>query len=138
MPSYGKKSADKLSTCHPALRLLFNAVIQRVDCSILQGVRGREEQDRLFKEGRSQKQWPDSKHNVEIEGELSNAVDVAPYPINWEDLPRFYMFIGYVKAVADELGIKIRCGADWDMDGWTDDQRFHDLVHVEYLGMVNK
>jgi len=64
---------------------------------------------------------------------LSLAVDVVPYPINWNDLPRFYMFVGYVKRIADELGITIRCGADWDMDGWSKDQKFHDLPHFELV-----
>ena len=89
-------------------------------------------QDEAFAAGKSKKQWPDSKHNVK-EDELSLAVDVAPYPINWENLKRFYHFAGYVKGVADQLDITIRYGGDWDMDNDLDDQDFMDLVHFEVL-----
>ncbi len=133
MPNFGKKSSDNLNGCHPLLRQLFQMVVKKEDCAVTCGIRDKEAQEKAFNEGKSSKQWPDSKHNIKIEGELSTAVDVPPYPIDWNDLPRFYMFVGYVKAVADMMDIKIRCGADWDMDGWTDDQKFHDLPHFELV-----
>jgi len=133
MPSFGRKSSENLNQCHPDLRRLFQEVVVKMDCSITCGIRRREDQEKAFDAGKSSKRWPDSKHNVEIESELSMAVDAPPYPINWNDLPRFYMFVGYVKRVADELGVRIRCGADWDMDGYTEDQRFHDLPHFELM-----
>jgi len=61
------------------------------------------------------------------------AVDVAPYPIDWDDLGGFYMFAGYVLRVAETMGIKIRYGGDWDGDRKTTDQRFKDLPHFELL-----
>ena len=32
---------------------------------------------------------------------------------------------------AKEMGIDIRCGADWDGDNRTKNQTFHDIVHFE-------
>jgi hypothetical protein len=61
-------------------------------------------------------------------------VDVAPYPIRWEDYEKFYWFGGYVKGVADSLGLEIRWGGDWDGDGDFKDQTLVDLVHWEING----
>ena len=61
------------------------------------------------------------------------AVDVCPYPIDWNNKERFYHFAGYVKGIADSMGIKIRWGGDWDGDTVFDDQSFHDLPHFELL-----
>ena len=64
----------------------------------------------------------------------SLGVDVAPYisgkGIVWEE-SQCYHFSGYVKGVADTLGINIRAGADWDGDDDISDQTFLDLVHFE-------
>jgi hypothetical protein len=40
-----------------------------------------------------------------------------------------------MQRTAKELGIAIRCGADWDGDGLTSDQSFHDLAHIELTSM---
>lgn len=129
MPKFGKRSRANLATCHPDLQRLFNEVINHYDCSILCGHRSEEKQDEAYREGKSTVQWPNSKHNVYP----SIAVDVAPYPIDWEELRRFYMFVGIVRGVAAAMGINIRCGADWDGDMEVKDQNFHDLPHVELI-----
>ena len=130
MPKFGKQSNKNLNTAHPKLQLLFREVVKTHDCSVICGHRNEEEQNKAFISGHSNKAWPDGEHNTY----LSNAVDVLPYPFkpkDWKDLGKLYMFVGYVKAVADMLNIKIRCGADWDGDGSTKDQNFHDLPHFE-------
>jgi len=73
--------------------------------------------------------YPTSKHNTYP----SLAVDVMPYPIDWRDLYRIYYFVGYARGVANQMGIPIRCGADWDGDFNLKDQNFHDLPHFELL-----
>lgn len=138
MPKFSATSKARLATCHPDLQRLFNKVIETYDCSILDGRRGKEEQNKAFDEGRSKVQYPNSNHNQTP----SLAVDVAPYPVIWpdeekrpkeyvKDMARFYHFMGYVKAKADEMGIKIRCGGDWDGDFNFKDQNFDDLPHFE-------
>lgn len=127
MPSFSIRSKDNLSTCDKRLQKLFNEVIRHWDCTILQGHRGEFSQNKAFLEGRSKLRYPKSKHNQNP----SKAVDVAPYPIDWDDLQRFYMFVGFVRGIAIKMGIKIRVGADWDGDGQWKDQNFHDLPHFE-------
>lgn len=127
MPKFSKKSQSRLISCHTNLQRLFNEVIKNYDCSIIEGYRSNDSQSELYRQGKSKLKAGQSKHNTVP----SLAVDVAPYPINWNDRVKFYHFVGYVKATADQLGIKIKCGADWDNDNDLHDQTFFDLVHFE-------
>lgn len=141
MPSWSKRSREKLETCDPLLQVLFNKVIKEFDCTVLCGRRGKDEQDEKQRQGLSKVGWPDSNHNCPAPDDpqkedpdgKSKAVDVAPYPINWEDRERFCFFAGYVKGVAQEMGIPIRWGGDWDGDTILSDNRFDDLPHYELV-----
>lgn len=131
MPEFSQRSQSRLDTCHPILQKVMSVAIQVMDFSILEGQRGEAEQDQAFREGRSHVQFPDSKHN----STPSNAVDIAPYPIDWEDTERFVMLAGVIRAVAYALRVedKIRWGGDWDRDGQMSDERFRDYVHFEVI-----
>ncbi len=129
MPKFSRRSLDRLETCHRDLQRLFKEVVKGFDCSILCGERGEEDQTRAFKDGLTKVEYPFSKHNKRP----SDAVDVAPYPIDWNDLNRFYLFCGYVKRTAEELGIEVRGGYDWDGDTEVLDQTFNDLPHWELV-----
>ena len=136
MPQFSMRSESILSTCHEDLQRLFREVVCSCDCQVLYegGYRNKEVQDRLVSEGKSKTPYPTSKHNHYP----SHAVDVAPYHktmphVDWNDEYAFYYFAGYVQRVADELGIRIRFGGDWDQDYEADDQSFFDLVHFELV-----
>lgn len=133
MPTFGSKSKQALATAHPQLQALFNRVIQTYDCTVLQGFRTKEAQDAAVRAGASKTPWPQSKHNRTP----SHAVDVAPFPIDWNDLRRFYHFAGFVQGVARQMGISLRWGGDWDGDGDFKDNKFNDLVHFELVGAVD-
>lgn len=128
MPKYSRKSKERLSTCHEDLQKIFNEVIKHWDCTILEGHRTKETQDEYFRTGRSKLEWPNSKHN----SKPSLAVDVAPWPIDWNDRERFIHFAGFVKGVANGMGIEIRCGADWNGDGRFTES-FFDAPHFELV-----
>jgi len=127
------KSKQRLATCDALLQTLFYDVGSRYRCAILEGHRGEEKQNKYFDTGKSKVQWPNGKHNKIP----SQAVDVAPLPICWDNdlknLARFYHFAGFVMARAMDLGIKIRGGHDWDGDRNFKDQTFDDLVHFELI-----
>ena len=127
MPKFGKTSKKHLNTCDKRVQTLFNEVIKHFDCSVLVGYRGRNEQDTAFESGHSKVKWPNGKHNTKP----SFAVDVAPYPINWDDRERFIYFGGFVKGCAFRMGIPLRWGGDWDNDTQLSDNNFDDLVHFE-------
>jgi len=129
MPLFSTRSLERLGTCHPDLQYLFNEVVRDFDCTILCGHRPEEDQNEAFEHGFSTKPWPESTHNKKP----SKAVDVAPYPVEWDNRERFYYFAGYVKGKAVDLGIKIRWGGDWDGDTRVKDQTFNDLPHFELI-----
>jgi peptidoglycan L-alanyl-D-glutamate endopeptidase CwlK len=137
MPQFGQQSVRNLYECEQPLIDLFEEVVKHYDCSIIEGIRSQEEQDKLYHAGKSKLKWPHGKHNVTDSQPMSLAVDVIPYPgvldgvSIWEDLNRFYHFIGFVRGVAAVMGIPIRCGADWDGDNNLRNQTFNDLPHIE-------
>ena len=133
MPHFSKSSLKKLETCDPELQTLFNYVIKFFDCTVVCGERGREAQDQAFQNGFSTKQYPNSKHN----SSPSEAVDVVPYPIEWENTDRMRYFIGFVKGIAQMLydygamEKEITTGIDWDNDTILKDQRLKDCPHFQ-------
>lgn len=129
MPCFSQRSRERLGTCHLTLQQFFYDIVKNYDCIILEGHRDQEAQDTAYEKGHSQLKWPQGKHNQMP----SIAVDVAPYPLNWEDHKRFFHFAGYVLAKAEEAQIRLRWGGDWDSDLKFDDQRLIDLPHYELI-----
>lgn len=127
---FGAASAERLYTCHEDLQRLMQEVINIVDFSILCGHRNEVDQTAAINAGRSQVSYPHSKHNKLP----SLAIDIAPYPVNWHDISRFAHLQGVVRGVAHMMGIKIRLGGDWDMDGDITDHKFIDWPHIELVG----
>jgi len=127
MARFGRTSMSRLNTCDEDLVELFEKVVERFDCSVLEGHRGEKLQNKYFDEGKSKLKFPNGKHN----DYPSNAVDVVPYPVDWEDTDRMYYFAGFVKGIAHAMGIPIRWGGDWDDDTEVKDTGFKDLPHFE-------
>lgn len=126
MPKFGKQSQDRLSTCHPKIQLIMNEAIKTYDFTVLCGTRTPEEQYELYKKGRELQAdgtWKKvgatvtnidgrkkkSEHNYSP----SHAIDIAPYPIDWNNIARFTELSKVVKQCAKNLGIKIEYGGDW-------------------------
>ena len=127
MPRFGRKSKERLASCDPQLQKVFNEVIKYVDCSVLEGHRGKERQNRFYDENKSKVRYPDGRHNANP----SLAVDVTPYPVDWEDRERQTLFAGFVLGIALGLGVRLRWGGDWDMDFDVQDNKFDDFPHFE-------
>lgn len=154
MPSFGRTSQQKLSTCHSDIQVICNEAIKVLDFGIITGHRTKEEQNALYPKYTRLK-WPHGKHNKFP----SNAVDVAPYikPYGYifgnRDQIRDMMvrnnvskveaynfvlksygrLIGVMETIAHQRNIPIRLGIDWDGDFDMLDQDFHDLGHLELL-----
>ena len=127
MPRFGKRSKEKLATCDKKLQDVFNEVIKEVDCSILEGHRDERRQDKLYEEKKTKVRYPMGRHN----SKPSRAVDVVPYPIDWNDRERFHLFSGFVLGMARGMGITLRWGGDWNMNFEVDDNKFDDFPHFE-------
>ena len=127
MPKFGTRSKKNLYTAHHDLIKVFKEVVKNFDCTVIEGHRSKERQNKLFDEGKSKLQYPNGNHNATP----SRAVDIAPYPIDWNDRERFTYFAGYVLGTASQMNLKIRWGGDWDMDTQVKDNNFDDLPHFE-------
>jgi len=125
MYKFGKRSRERLKGVDTRLINVLNELIKMMDVTIIEGVRTKERQAELLKQGATKVKY--SKH---MEGK---AVDLAPYPIDWENRDGFYYMGGMIRGIAKQLGLKVRFGGDWDSDGDTKDNNFDDLVHIEIL-----
>lgn len=125
MAKFSKRSKENLATADDRLQRLFNAVIEKVDCTVIYGHRDPDTQFELFKKGRELRdgEWIKTGATVtNLDGKIklsyhnyspALAVDVVPYPIDWEDISRFKSFAQIVKSTAKELGIEVEWGGDW-------------------------
>ena len=123
MPSFSKRSLERLETCVPELQLVMHEAILEYDFTVLCGHRGMEDQEKAFRDGNSRVHWPHGKHN----SMPSKAVDVAPWfeeepHIRWDDLVSFGVLAEVILRVAERMGIKLRWGGKWKM---------RDYVHFE-------
>lgn len=95
------------------------------DITITEGYRSKERQDELFKQGATKVHT--SRH------QSGNAIDMAPYPVDWKDTARFVTMADHMFAAAKELGITIRWGGNWSRNGTADKppSSFVDMPHFE-------
>jgi len=144
MPSFGGSSRKNLDTCRSEIIETLEIVVVEYDIKVLEGVRSWDRQSQLLEEGRTTKGPGESKHNppklpdgTEDTEWKSDAVDVVPYPIDWNDARRFIYMAGMIIGVGRTLGYDFRWGGNWDEDQIIlDDQNFDDLPHIEYRGLI--
>lgn len=125
MPRFGKRSRERLKGVNAKLVNVLNELIKIMDVTVIEGVRSEKRQEELLKKGATKTKY--SKHLT------GDAVDIAPYPIDWNDRDRFHYMGGMCRGIAQQLGYKVRWGGDWDSDGEIKDNHFDDLVHVELI-----
>ena len=135
MPRFGKRSRGRLKGVDSKLVNVLNEVVKYFDITVIEGLRSQERQDELVAQGKSK-----TKFGKHVQGK---AVDIAPYPIDWDARDDFHYLGGFVLGIAASMGINIRWGGDWSspsldkdvMRGTeqrtTKDNGFDDLVHFE-------
>lgn len=132
MPKFGAASEEQLATCHPDLVKVLREAIKYFDFKVQEGFRNQADQHKAFLNGASKLDWPNGNHNKSP----SHAADCYPYPVdfseNTKNLQRFCVMAGVIHTVAQQLGIKIRWGGDWNQN-WDmrDEPDFRDLPHIE-------
>tara|TARA_R110000822_G_scaffold213715_1_gene348905 strand:+ start:1012 stop:1335 length:324 start_codon:yes stop_codon:yes gene_type:complete len=89
--------------------------ITEQDFTVIEGIRNVNRQRALLKAGKSTTM--NSRH---ITG---HAVDMVPWPVDWNDLKRFEVVSEAMKAAAEELEVSIVWGGDW--------KSFYDGPHFE-------
>jgi len=129
--SFSKLSLGRLSTAHPKLQELFSEAIKTtpIDFMVVCGYRSREDQDKAVLEGKSKTPWPTSKHNRQP----SEAVDICPMvngQLSWNKA-KLRKLATHILGEAKRLGISIRWGGDFNMNGVVGDDKFIDMPHFE-------
>lgn len=133
----GKRSLENLRGVEPRLIsvVLRAIVLTKQDFSVTCGIRSREEQRKLYAQGRTAPgpivAWTlNSRHFPDADG-YGRAVDLAPYPVDWDDLSKFDEIARAMFQAAKDLDVKIRWGADWDQDGKPRERGESDSPHFE-------
>ncbi len=129
-----KRSLDNLKGVNPDLvRVVKRAIeITKVDFMVIEGLRTKEKQAALYAQGRTKPgdivtKTLSSKH---ITG---HAVDLLAEPYDWKETKNFDAVSEAMFSAAKELGVKIRWGADWDMDGRARERGESDSPHFEMI-----
>ena len=123
MPRFGRRSKERLKGVDAKLVNVANELIKLMDVTVIEGLRSQERQNELVAQGKSK-----TKFGKHVAGK---ALDLAPYPVDWEDRERFHYMGGLVRGIGHSLGVSVRWGGDWDSDGEIKDNSFDDLVHIE-------
>jgi peptidoglycan L-alanyl-D-glutamate endopeptidase CwlK len=129
MPKFGKRSRERLKGVDSKLVNVLNEVVKYFDITVIEGLRSQERQNELVAQGKSK-----TKFGKHVQGK---AVDIAPYPIDWNSRDDFHYLGGFVLGVASKMGIDVRWGGDWSDSSLsknartTKDNNFDDLVHFE-------
>ena len=145
-----QKSLDRLKGVDERLQRVVKRAIElsKQDFMVLEGVRTREQCMINYGKGRTIAQcvakgvpaqyanpkaakitWLNnpfaSKH---VNGK---AVDLVPYPVDWNDLKKFDLIAKAMLQAAKELDVPVRWGADWDNDGKPRERGESDSPHFE-------
>lgn len=154
----GAKSRERLAGVHPDLVKVVERAIELTaqDFMVLEGVRTDKRQRELYGQGRTVVElraagvdaalarpsmqkvtWTlKSNHFKQADG-YGHAVDLVPYPVDWNTISKFDHIADAMAQASKELGIPIRHGADWDMDGKRRERGESDNPHFE-LGKKGK
>lgn len=135
---FGPNSLAKMAGIDARLEAIAKRALQLSSCdlTIVEGLRTKERQAYLYSKGRTIPgpivTWTlNSKHC------LGKAIDIAPLNgrgiIPWNDKEAFKEMASCVFAAADQLGVKIRWGSDWNMNGVAYEKGEYDGPHFELV-----
>jgi peptidoglycan L-alanyl-D-glutamate endopeptidase CwlK len=123
MSKFSRRSWENLKDVDPRLVALATRVLERIDITVLCGYRDKEQQNIVYGKGTSQLKYPKSKHNKKP----SQAIDICPYPVDWDNIAEFNRMCDIVLEEAEKLGINVRLGREFS---------FKDYPHVELVEEV--
>lgn len=147
MFKFGSNSLRRLQGVDPILIDVFKTAItySPFDFGIawMGGLRTDQDQNKLYKAGKSQRDGytKRSKHQPSLIDGYGKAVDIFAYDpdtgkATWdEDI--LTAISDHILCIAEEKGVELRWGNDWDRDGIPvqsdPDERFSDMPHFELV-----
>lgn len=150
----GQRSLGRLAGIHPDLASVVKRAIELTtqDFSVLEGVRSDDRQRELYGQGRTAAElravgvdpklakpsmqkvtWTLKSNHFKQKDGYGHAVDLVPYPLDWNALAKFDAIATAMFAAADDIGVTIRWGADWDQDGNWRERGETDSPHFELV-----
>lgn len=129
----GTRSKNNLKGVHPDLvKVVEKAIgLTTQDFTVIEGVRTTKRQQELYAQGRTAPGnivtnadgvKKKSNHQAKADG-YGHAVDIVPYPVDWDSISKFDNIAVAMKLAACELGVDIVWGGDW--------KNFKDYPHFE-------
>lgn len=150
---FGATSLKRLEGINPRLRKVVDRALEiaEEDFMVIEGLRTKEQAWANWGKGRSvmdcnaagvpaKYAQPSAskvtwlKNPLNSKHIIGNAVDLAPSPLDWNDLKRFDKMASAMFKASAELQIPIRWGADWDNDGVFREKGETDSPHFELVG----
>lgn len=127
---FSQRSEENLIGVHKDLVKVVRKALElsEIDFTVIEGVRSKAKQKRLYIQGATK--TLNSRHLT------GHAVDIVPYPLDWNDAVAFGKLAKAMFAAAKELKVAIRWGGDWNRNGRSDDEKFYDGPHFELLKAV--
>lgn len=136
----GPKSQERLAGVHPKMVAVVKRAIElsSQDFLVLEGVRTPTRQKELYAQGRTKPgnvvTWTlTSNHFKNAKTGFGHAVDLCPFPVDWNTASKFDVIYKAMMQAAAELGTPIRSGMDWDRDGVLREAKEHDSPHFELI-----
>lgn len=128
----GTRSKKNLEGVHPDMVAVVKEAIRitNQDFTVIWGVRTAEQQNELYQKGRTKPgnivTYKDgyrkkSNHQAKSDG-YGHAVDLVPYPIDWNDWTKFELINDAMQEAGRSLGVKVIWGGNW---------KFRDAAHFE-------
>jgi peptidoglycan L-alanyl-D-glutamate endopeptidase CwlK len=151
----GSRSRKALEGVHPKMVAVVERAIAltKQDFLVLEGVRSDEQCRINYGKGRTAAQctaagilakyaqpgaakitWTlKSNHRVNPATGFGHAVDLCPFPVDWNDTKKFDEISRAMFTASDLLNTPIRWGADWDRDGNPRERGESDSPHFELV-----
>lgn len=145
--TFGATSRSRLATVDPRLAAICHLALCKspIDFMVLEGRRTIARQHELYGQGRNATQLIAAGVNPSLAKPsmdqvtwtlksnhfTGRAVDLVPYPVDWDDPQKFNLIAQAMFDAASDLGWAIRWGADWDRDGKPRERGESDSPHFE-------
>lgn len=148
----GLRSLERLEGVSPELVGVVKRAIEITgqDFMVLEGVRTEKRQRELYGQGRTPGElaiagvnpelakpgmqkvtWTLKSNHFKQSDGYGHAVDLVPYPVDWNTISKFDAIADAMAQAGKELGVSIRHGADWDQDGKRRERGETDNPHFE-------
>jgi len=121
----------RLTGVSPDLVAVVRRAAEIMPITVIEGVRTAKRQAELYAQGRNGDPRPIVTWTMASKHITGQAVDIGPHPLDWNDRKAFLALAGAMFAAAQSLGVRIRWGGDFDMDGKIMERGEADLVHFE-------